>query len=126
MNEKSIAIAIVVRNEDVLMVRRKGSEQLTWQFPSGEIEQGEDAMAAAPREVKEETSVDCVAQDVIGERIHPVTMRHVFYVSCHWEKGTPIVADADELDRAEWVKKSDVPKRVPFGIAPAVQSLLAS
>ncbi|MFF2146190.1 NUDIX hydrolase [Kitasatospora sp. NPDC058190] len=53
-----IAVAIVVQDGRVLMVRRRVAEgQLSWKFPAGEIEPGESPEAAAVRETAEETGL---------------------------------------------------------------------
>lgn len=126
MPDKEIAIALVIRQDKVLMVRRKNDAELSWQFPSGEIEEGETPEEAAVREVGEETKVTCDAQEVIGWRVHPITGRTVRYVACSWTSGEPTVGDPEELDRVEWVDKTEVHERVPVGIAPAVQKFLDS
>lgn len=126
MTEKSIAVALVIRGTDVLMVRRRDSAELQWQFPAGEIEPGETPMEAATREVLEETRVDCESIRVVGERTHPITGRRLVYVECSWIDGDPYVGDPDELDRAEWVQRTDVKNRIPSGLAPVVADLLAT
>lgn len=55
-----IAAAIVVHEGRVLMVRRRVSEgQLSWQFPAGEVEPGEEREDAAVRETQEGGSRAC-------------------------------------------------------------------
>ena len=57
--KKSIASAITVHEGRVLLVRRRVKEgSLSWQFPGGEIEEGEAANDAAVRETREETGLE--------------------------------------------------------------------
>jgi 8-oxo-dGTP diphosphatase len=49
-----ISVAIVCHDMSVLLIRRKKREgNLLWQFPAGQIEQGEKSADAAVREVFE-------------------------------------------------------------------------
>ncbi|MES2437196.1 MAG: NUDIX domain-containing protein [Patescibacteria group bacterium] len=56
MNEEQCAGGIIFNpSHEVLVVCNKG---LTWSFPKGHIENGEDIVTAAFREIKEETGLD--------------------------------------------------------------------
>ena len=53
------AIAVVVRNDHVLLARRgKEPDAGLWGFPGGHVELGETALQAAVRELREETGVE--------------------------------------------------------------------
>ncbi len=72
-NLPRIIVGVVVRGSDVLLVRRRASEQsLRWQFPGGQLEPGEAPGGAVEREVCEETGVVCTASRRLGSRLHPV------------------------------------------------------
>ena len=52
------AIAIVIRPGDVLLVQRRNPPDAgLWGFPGGHVNWGETALAAAARELREETGV---------------------------------------------------------------------
>ncbi len=52
------ALAVLVRNRQVLLVRRANPpDQGLWGFPGGRIERGETVFAAAERELAEETGL---------------------------------------------------------------------
>ena len=55
-----LGVGIVLFNPDglVFVGRRKDTEQAAWQFPQGGIDQGEDPLAAAWREMGEEIGTD--------------------------------------------------------------------
>jgi 8-oxo-dGTP pyrophosphatase MutT (NUDIX family) len=63
MTEQS-AGGIVVRGDEVLMIRDRYGR---WTFPKGHIEQGETPKEAAVREVLEETGVQAVPGERLGQ-----------------------------------------------------------
>lgn len=120
-----ISAAIIVRDDRVLMVRRRvGEGDLLWQFPAGGIEHGETAEQAAVRETQEETGLTVEALKLIGERVHPKTGRRMSYTACSPISGEAHVADADELDAVAWVTHSEIADYVPYGLFDAVQKYL--
>ncbi|MFD8727511.1 NUDIX hydrolase [Streptomyces sp. NPDC059611] len=120
-----IAAAIVVHEGRVLMVRRRVSEgQLSWQFPAGEVEHGEEREVAAVREAQEETGLTIEAVKLLGERVHPKTGRLMSYTACQPLGGTAHVADTEELVELAWVSHGDIPEYVPYGLFEPVQDYL--
>ncbi|WML56161.1 NUDIX domain-containing protein [Neobacillus sp. PS2-9] len=53
-----VSVSIIQDNEVLIIKENKPTAQNKWNFPSGRIEQGEDILFAARREVKEETGFD--------------------------------------------------------------------
>ncbi|MFD5428113.1 NUDIX hydrolase [Streptomyces sp. NPDC127084] len=122
-----IAAAIVVHEGRVLMVRRRvGEGQLSWQFPAGEVEPNEAQEDAAVRETQEETGLTVKAVKLLGERIHPATDRLMYYTACEVVGGDAHVADTDELAELAWVAHADIPQYVPYGLFEPVQEHLDS
>lgn len=120
-----ISAAVVVHGGRVLMVRRRVSEgELSWQFPAGEIEDGESAAEAAVRETAEETGLVVRAVAPLGERVHPKTGRRMAYTACAVVSGTARVGDEDELDEVAWCGHGEIPRYVPYGLYPPVQAYL--
>ncbi|MCA8297044.1 ADP-ribose pyrophosphatase [Burkholderia aenigmatica] len=102
-------IGVVLREHDVLMVRRANPPDAgCWGFPGGKIEAGETVTRAAVREIAEETAIDVEALDVFtaldafdhdangGLRQHYVLVA----VLCQWLRGMPVAGD-DALE-ARW------------------------
>ncbi|MCX4804957.1 NUDIX hydrolase [Streptomyces sp. NBC_01214] len=120
-----IAVAVVVHEGRVLMVRRRVSEgQLSWQFPAGEVESGESREDAAVRETQEETGLTVEAVKLLGERVHPATGRLMSYTACEVIGGHAHVADTEELAALEWVTHAEIPQYVPYGLFEPVQEHL--
>jgi ADP-ribose pyrophosphatase YjhB (NUDIX family) len=97
-------IAVVVRGERLLLVRRANRPDAgRWGFPGGKIEPGETIVAAALRELGEETgvaaepvevltAVDVIRRDDAGALHHYVLIA----VLCRWTGGEGVAADDAE------------------------------
>ncbi|WP_368186759.1 NUDIX hydrolase [Aestuariibius sp. HNIBRBA575] len=112
---KLAAIAVVVQGDHVLLVRRKNPPDAgLWGYPGGHVDPGETALAAAMREVAEETGVTVRAGgyltnlDIIGH--HPDGTLEYHYllaaVHCDYVSGTPQAAD--DVSDAAWMPLSQV------------------
>ncbi|MFI8206864.1 NUDIX hydrolase [Streptomyces sp. NPDC085937] len=124
-DKPGISAAIIVADGKVLMVRRRVSEgELMWQFPAGQIEDGEAAEEAAVRETAEETGLVVAATKLLGERVHPKTGRLMSYTACQPLQGEARVADDEELDAVAWVAHSEIKEYVPYGLYGPVQEYL--
>ena len=115
MQPKLAAIAVVIHEDRVLLVRRKKEPDAgRWGFPGGHVDPGETALAAAVRELAEETSVraaperyltnlDIIVRDDAGAlRFHFLLAA----VLCRYVSGTPL-AD-DDVSDAAWFALKDV------------------
>jgi len=124
-DKPAIAAAVITQDGRLLLVRRRVTEgSLSWQFPAGQIEEGESAEDAAVRETFEETGLVVAARRLLGDRIHPATKRQMYYVACNAIAGEARVADAEELDAVAWVKPSEITGYVPYPFYGPVQDHL--
>lgn len=109
------ALAVVIRDDQVLLVRRKKMPDAgKWGFAGGHVEWGETALDAAARELGEETSV--VADplkyltniDVISEDPTKQDSYHFLLtaVLCKYISGAPQAAD--DVSDARWFAISDI------------------
>ncbi|WCR10428.1 NUDIX hydrolase [Paracoccus stylophorae] len=104
------ALAVTLRGDRVLLARRRNPPDAgLWGFPGGHVDPGETALAAAVRELAEETgivatprvyldNVDLIRRDADG------TLRFHFLLAavlCDYVSGQPVAAD-DALDAAWW------------------------
>ncbi|WP_322895269.1 MULTISPECIES: NUDIX hydrolase [unclassified Yoonia] len=96
------AIAVLRHAGQVLLVRRRNPPDAgRWGFPGGHVEAGETALAAALRELAEETGVQGLAQgyltnlDIIQHDAAGMLEFHFLLavVLCDYVSGTPVAAD---------------------------------
>ena len=114
---RSIVAAVIVADGKVLLVRRRARERaLSWQLPAGEVESGETVEAAVSRETREEVGLKVVPTEVLGERVHPTTGRHVVYLACRVVRGAPYLADAEELAELAWCRLDQLADLIPHGL----------
>ncbi len=124
-NKSAVASAVIVRARRLLLTRRRQREgSLLWALPGGKIEAGESASEAAVRETAEETALAVAARQVLGERVHPDTNRHMTYVACDVLSGEARVVDGEALDAVEWVPVGNLAEYVPDGFFEPVRRYL--
>lgn len=109
------ALALVVRSGSVLLVQRKKMPDAgLWGFPGGHVEWGETALAAAARELQEETGV--IAEpveyltniDVLRHDAEGAAQVHYLLaaVLCDYVDGAPMAAD--DVSDAGWVSFAEI------------------
>jgi 8-oxo-dGTP diphosphatase len=114
MQALRVALAVVVRGGDVLLVRRREeSAGISWQFPAGIIKPGERGEDVAIRETYAETAVHCSVGGHIGSRLHPVTGVMCDYYRCEYLAGEAVNCDTVENAGVAWVPRRDVTRFVP-------------
>lgn len=108
-----VAIAVVVKGDDVLLVCRRGDGELRWQFPAGMVKPGVDPAAVAVQETHGETGVHCAVREQLGERVHPKTgVVATYYLADH------LAGEAANLDPLEnidvtWAPRSTLTRFIP-------------
>lgn len=115
-----------------------------WSIPKGEYEEGANALAAALREIGEETGLatatldpaDAIALGTIrqsgGKTVAAWAVRHDFDVAdlvsntfeMEWPKGTGL-REFPEVDRAEWFAPADARRKMVVAQAEFVDRLIA-
>ncbi len=127
------ALAVVPRGDAVCLVQRRNPPDAgLWGFPGGHVEPGETALAAAARELSEETGViarplgyltniDVIRRDASGALLWHYLLAAVL---CAHESGEPRAGD-DAL-RAAWVPLGDIAAgRLPLSARVAELARLA-
>jgi len=108
-----VAIAVVIRGDDVLLVCRRGDGELRWQFPAGMVKPGVDPSTVAVQETHGETGVHCTIREQLGERVHPVTGVVASYYLADHLAGEAANLDPLENVDAAWVPRSALTRFIP-------------
>ncbi|MER6302216.1 NUDIX domain-containing protein [Kitasatospora sp. NPDC001539] len=105
-----VAIAVVLRQGDVLLVCRRDDDAsgITWQFPAGVIKPSAKPETATVRETLDETGVHCAVRGSLGSRVHPVTGVLCEYFLCEYLAGEATNSDAVENVDVMWVPRNSV------------------
>jgi 8-oxo-(d)GTP phosphatase len=88
---------------EVLVIHRPQYDD--WTFPKGKVDDGESSIAAAYREVKEETGVDAVFGQYLGTTSYKVEenkKKVKYWMARAKSETTPFVPNS-EVDKIEWV-----------------------
>lgn len=110
-----VAIAVVMRVEDVLMVCRRADDAagITWQFPAGVVKPGVRPEIATVRETLAETGVHCVVRQHLGSRLHPITGVMCEYFLCEYLAGDAHNSDVLENVDVMWAPRNSVTRFIP-------------
>jgi 8-oxo-dGTP diphosphatase len=108
-----VAVAVVVRGREVLLVCRRGDDSLSWQFPAGTVKPGRTPAVVAVEETLAETGVRCTVREHLGERVHPVTGVLVTYQLADYLMGD--AANLDPIENADvaWVPITQLSRFIP-------------
>jgi 8-oxo-dGTP diphosphatase len=93
----------------VLLIR---SPHRDWEFPGGQVEEGESLTEALVREVREETGVEVSVGALVG--VYSNTRSHIvmFGFLCEWTGEGKPTPSAESLE-VEWVAREESLARVP-------------
>jgi len=97
---------------DVLLVRAKQDARV-WIFPKGHIEAGEDAAAAAVRELSEEAGVTGDVVGPVGAPLEFESGRERVSVQYFLVEARGEVSETDGREKA-WVPIAEALRRIPF------------
>ena len=132
------AYAVVVRGGHILLAHWNQHGNSAWTLPGGGLEFGEDAPAAAVREVFEETGFTVELQDLLGVDSHFVPaerrmrgegrMLHAMRViyRARITGGSLMNETSGSTDEAAWFPLDEVPGLEHVGLVDAALKLLAA
>jgi 8-oxo-dGTP diphosphatase len=109
------AIAVVLRADEVLLVRRRNNPDAgLWGYPGGHVELGETVREAAARELFEETGVVAApgayldALDRITRAEDGSVLFHYLLIAVHCDYRDGQAVARDDAEEARWVAVGDV------------------
>lgn len=121
-----VAVAVVTRGTDVLLVCRRGDDALSWQFPAGTVKPGRKPAVVAVEETHAETGVRCAVREHLGERVHPTTGVLIDYHLAEYLMGEAENRDPDENAEVAWIPRNDLSRFIPTEkIFPPILEVLA-
>jgi ADP-ribose pyrophosphatase len=111
---------VVLRDGTVLLVRqyRLLVDRLAWEIPGGGVESGEQPAAAAVRETREETGIDCRELEPLVEfypGLDNVDNRTSIFLARRTETVFPFKPNPKEVVSIEWVPLADCLRMVFTG-----------
>ena len=125
-NTELVAVGIVVKGSDVLMVKRsKPEENLGWQFPAAQVRSKQEVYSRITNETLAETGVDTKFHRILGERKHPDTKKYVVYVALNYLKGEPQNGQPQENSIVRWVNIKDAKMLLTSNLSIDVNSYIS-
>ncbi len=93
---RNAARAIVLKDKNILLIKRLKIDKEYYTLPGGRVEPGEDPASAAIREVAEETSITVQSPRLIylEDSGDPYGMQHVYM--CDFVSGEPLLSPDSE------------------------------
>jgi len=111
------ATALLVRQHAVLLVKERGGP---WFLPGGDLRPGELAMAAAIRELHEETCVEASAAAFLWQHVSAHHMHQVFRVAVPGD-ARPRANVRAGIDDLRWVELSQLAR---MSVTPGTRAIL--
>ena len=108
-----VAVAVVTKDDQVLLVCRRGDDALSWQFPAGTVKPGRTGSVVAVEETRAETGVRCAVRRRLGERIHPKTGVWIEYHLADYLMGDAENLDVEENIEVAWIPRRDLTRFIP-------------
>lgn len=104
----TLVVSVVVRTAEGVLLVREGKENVqgTWDFPGGRVEEHEEPVEAAVREVNEELDVDVDLVGLVGVYLGEEAFVDGPFLSVAYLghlSGEPRVVPTDTVDAFEWV-----------------------
>lgn len=102
--------AVIRRGDEVLLIHRHKNGEEYWVLPGGGVEDEEALEEALRREVMEETSLEVISFELLGEHDGDMSERHYFFEIV--APGNPVLGgpekekmDENNIYILEWVSK---------------------
>ena len=117
------AVAILIKNDEILLIHRTRDGKEFWVFPGGGKEKDETVEKAVVREVEEEASIKCKLIKLLYTHIYSDLGHKQFYYLCKYLSGNPKLGEYNELQTMKgenqayepvWVKIKELSKKLLY------------
>ena len=117
------AVAILVKDDKVLLMHRTRDGKEFWVFPGGGKEENETVEEAVVREVEEEASMKCKIVKLLYTHIYSDLGHKQFHYLCEYLTGKPKLGDFNEFETMKnedqsyepvWMKIEDLSKKLLY------------
>lgn len=117
------AVAILIKDNQVLLMHRTRDGKEFWVFPGGGKEEDESVEEAVVREVYEEATIKCTIVKLLYIHIYSDLGHKKYYYLCKYESGTPKLGGFNEKETMEkgeqtykpmWISLVDLPKMLLY------------
>lgn len=119
-----VAVSALITNPEgrILLVK---SPRRGWEFPGGQVEEGETLIEALQREIREESGVETKIGGLVGIYSNiQLPSKVIFGFLGEWVSGD--LATSDESPETEWVNRPDIlPRITHLAIRDRIQDMLA-
>ncbi len=113
------AVAILIKDDNILLMHRTRDGKEFWVFPGGGVEEGEKVEDAVIREIEEEATIKAkIGKLLYTHNYSDINHKHYFYF-CEYISGTPKLGNFNESQRMKegsqtykptWVNIKSLPK----------------
>ncbi|GAA1711011.1 NUDIX domain-containing protein [Kribbella yunnanensis] len=112
----SVNVVVVNDRDEILFIRRTDNDN--WAIPGGAVDLGESVPAAAIRETKEESGIDCELDGIVGIYSDP---KHIILYTSNNEARQEFsivftahptggeLRTSDESSEVKWIPRADIP-----------------
>jgi 8-oxo-dGTP diphosphatase len=121
-----VVVGIVVKEKDVLLIRRKLAEPgLDICFPGGKVETGQTEEEAVELEVLQETNVKSKVVKKLGEKPHPTNSDITLsYFYCEYVSSEPKVCEPDKHSDVFFKNSDEACEIIGRDLTPFVKDFL--
>jgi len=117
------AVAILIKDNEVLLIHRTRDGKEFWVLPGGGVEEKEKVEDSVVREVEEEASIKCNIVKLLYTHIYSDLGHKQFYYLCEYVSGDPKLGEYNELRTMKeedqtyepvWIKIEELPKKLLY------------
>lgn len=113
MRTKDSVRAIIIDNDELLLIKRIKQDITYYVFPGGGVEEGESLFEALDREIQEEINITISNPERIYQENTETSTNHFFI--CEYKSGEFGISNGPEYTSVEYQNKGQyIPVRIPI------------